>query len=59
MKITAGSKSKCVEMLRSNQLVAIAPGGLREALFSDDYRILWKNRTGFAQVAMEAKVVSI
>ena len=45
-------------MLKSNQMVIIAPGGTREALFSHDYNILWEKRVGFAKVAMKAKVVS-
>lgn len=41
-------------------MVAVSPGGVREALFSDgNYTIMWKNRKGFAQVAIDAKVVSI
>nr|XP_033789539.1 transmembrane protein 68 isoform X7 [Geotrypetes seraphini] len=33
------------------------PGGVREALFSDEtYTIMWGNRTGFAQVAIDAEV---
>ncbi|XP_049681748.1 transmembrane protein 68-like isoform X2 [Accipiter gentilis] len=33
------------------------PGGVREALFSDEsYRLMWGNRKGFAQVALDAKV---
>ncbi|KAM6087142.1 DGAT1/2-independent enzyme synthesizing storage lipids-like isoform 4-T4 [Chlamydotis macqueenii] len=33
------------------------PGGVREALFSDEsYQLVWGNRKGFAQVALEAKV---
>ncbi len=32
-------------------------GGLREALFSENYHILWNGRTGFAKIAKEANVV--
>ncbi|XP_072898325.1 DGAT1/2-independent enzyme synthesizing storage lipids isoform X2 [Hemitrygon akajei] len=33
------------------------PGGVREALFSDEtYRIFWRRRKGFAQVAIDAQV---
>lgn len=54
-----GPREKCVEILRSGHLLAISPGGVREALLSDEtYNIIWGNRKGFAQVAIDAKVVS-
>ncbi|KAG3274148.1 hypothetical protein H1C71_019668 [Ictidomys tridecemlineatus] len=53
-----GPREKCVEILKSGHLLAISPGGVREALFSDEtYNIVWGNRKGFAQVAIDAKVM--
>lgn len=55
-----GPKEACVRTLQNGHLLAIAPGGVREALFSDEmYTILWCDRKGFAQVAIDAKVVSM
>uniref|UniRef100_A0A8C5MGS8 Transmembrane protein 68 n=1 Tax=Leptobrachium leishanense TaxID=445787 RepID=A0A8C5MGS8_9ANUR len=52
-----GPKEECVKALRNGHLLAISPGGVREALFSNEnYILLWRNRTGFAQVAIDAKV---
>ncbi|XP_047277316.1 DGAT1/2-independent enzyme synthesizing storage lipids isoform X1 [Homo sapiens] len=52
-----GPREKCVEILRSGHLLAISPGGVREALISDEtYNIVWGHRRGFAQVAIDAKV---
>ncbi|XP_039382321.1 transmembrane protein 68-like isoform X2 [Mauremys reevesii] len=52
-----GPKEECVKALKNGHLVAISPGGVREALFSDEtYVLVWGNRTGFAQVAIDAKV---
>lgn len=35
-------------------------GGVREALFGDhNYQLIWKERRGFAKVAIEAKTVRI
>ncbi|KAL6040924.1 hypothetical protein STEG23_037900 [Scotinomys teguina] len=52
-----GPREKCVEILKSGHLLAISPGGVREALLSDEtYNIIWGNRKGFAQVAIDAKV---
>jgi hypothetical protein len=59
MKVTSGSINECVQTLRSNQLLMIAPGGVREAIFSRDYEIMWGKRKGFAEIAIKAKVVSI
>uniref|UniRef100_A0A8C3XGP4 Phospholipid/glycerol acyltransferase domain-containing protein n=1 Tax=Cyanoderma ruficeps TaxID=181631 RepID=A0A8C3XGP4_9PASS len=55
--ILHGPKEACVRTLQNGHLLAIAPGGVREALFSDEmYTILWSDRKGFAQVAIDAKV---
>ncbi|XP_005993496.1 transmembrane protein 68 isoform X2 [Latimeria chalumnae] len=52
-----GPQEECVRALKNGHLLAISPGGVREALFSDEsYSILWGSRKGFAQVAIDAKV---
>lgn len=57
--VVHGSQEECVKALKNGHLLAIAPGGVREALFSNEnYPLLWENRKGFAQVAIDAKVVS-
>lgn len=49
-----------MKALRNGHLLAISPGGVREALFSDEsYTIMWGNRIGFAEVAIDAQVVSL
>lgn len=54
-----GSQDECIEALKKGRLIAISPGGLREALFSNkNYTLLWGKRKGFAQVAIDAEVVS-
>lgn len=55
-----GSQEECIKALKSGRSLAISPGGVREALFANEYYpILWGNRKGFAQVAIDAKVVSV
>nr|XP_056710892.1 transmembrane protein 68-like [Euleptes europaea] len=50
------TKQECVEMLKKGHLVSIAPGGAREQNYGDNtYKLIWKNRKGFAQVAIDAK----
>ncbi|XP_060761209.1 transmembrane protein 68 [Neoarius graeffei] len=52
-----GPQEECVKALRSGHLMGISPGGIREALFSDEmYPLLWGKRKGFAQVAIDSKV---
>ncbi|NWU23410.1 TMM68 protein, partial [Dyaphorophyia castanea] len=52
-----GTREECLTALKKGYLVSISPGGVREALFSDEsYQLMWGNRKGFAQVALEAKV---
>ncbi|XP_072898334.1 DGAT1/2-independent enzyme synthesizing storage lipids isoform X3 [Hemitrygon akajei] len=53
-----GPQEECVKALKNGHLLAISPGGVREALFSDEtYRIFWRRRKGFAQVAIDAQVM--
>lgn len=55
-----GPQERCVKVLKNGNLVAISPGGVREALFSDEtYVLMWGNRRGFAQVAIDAEAVSV
>ncbi|PIC35256.1 hypothetical protein B9Z55_014673 [Caenorhabditis nigoni] len=55
--ITAGTVEECTEELKEGNLLCIAPGGVREALFSDPnvYDILWGKRLGFAKVIIGSK----
>lgn len=54
-----GPREECVKALRNGHLLAISPGGLQEALFSDEtYPLLWGRRQGFAHVAIDSKAVS-
>lgn len=45
-------------LLEAGRLVGVAPGGMREALRPKErrYALDWKGRTGFARLALEAKV---
>lgn len=57
--IIHGPQEECVKALQNGHLLGISPGGVREALFSDEtYPLLWGKRKGFAQVAIDSKVVS-
>lgn len=55
---TPGTVDDCIESLRQGNLLIIAPGGVREALFSstDRYEIMWGDRMGFAKVVKGANV---
>lgn len=57
--VTPGTVEDCVECLQAGNLQIIAPGGVREALFSNPvtYKIMWAKRLGFAKVAQQANVV--
>jgi hypothetical protein len=58
LEATPGTVDSCVKLLKEGNIVAISPGGVREALFSDtNYRIVWGKRLGFARIATEAKIV--
>eukprot|EP00095_Tigriopus_kingsejongensis_P000366 maker-scaffold319_size207808-snap-gene-0.25 protein:Tk00366 transcript:maker-scaffold319_size207808-snap-gene-0.25-mRNA-1 annotation:"GI15521" len=52
---TPGSVEICVAELNKGNLLGLAPGGVYEALFGDHhYELMWKKRTGFARIALEA-----
>uniref|UniRef100_A0A1L8DYJ6 Putative phosphate acyltransferase n=1 Tax=Nyssomyia neivai TaxID=330878 RepID=A0A1L8DYJ6_9DIPT len=56
-KVSPGTIQSCTATLRDGNLLAISPGGVYEAQFGDNcYELLWKNRIGFAKVALEARV---
>lgn len=56
-KVTPGTVQSCINLLKEGHVLAIAPGGVREALFGDEeYRIMWSKRIGFAKVALFANV---
>uniref|UniRef100_F1KW09 Transmembrane protein 68 n=1 Tax=Ascaris suum TaxID=6253 RepID=F1KW09_ASCSU len=54
--ITPGTVEDCIARLKDGHLLCIAPGGVREALFSDPsrYNIMWGRRLGFAKVVVGA-----
>ena len=55
---TPGTVASCAEGLRDGgHLLGLSPGGVYEAQFSNHYyKIMWKNRLGFAKIAIEAQV---
>lgn len=56
--VIPGTVQSCAAVLKRGDLLAIAPGGVYEAQLGDNrYELLWKQRLGFAKVAIEAQVV--
>lgn len=57
--MTPGTVDDCIANLNSGNMLIIAPGGVREALFSNpiNYQIKWSKRLGFAKVVLGANVV--
>ena len=48
----------CFFVFQKGHLLAIYPGGVREAIFANDqYETQWNARTGFAKVGLSARVV--
>ncbi|XP_073962807.1 DGAT1/2-independent enzyme synthesizing storage lipids isoform X2 [Choristoneura fumiferana] len=57
LHVIPGTVGECTAVLRNGSPLAISPGGVYEAQFGDHrYQLHWKNRLGFARVAIEAKV---
>ncbi len=53
-----GSHDSAKQLLADGNIVAVAPGGMQEALRSSDerYQVRWRKRRGFARLSMEAQV---
>lgn len=51
LRCGAFSKVQCAGLLDDGELVGLAPGGSREALFDDSYSVCWRQRVGFAKIA--------
>lgn len=52
-----GVAEDAIELLKANQVVAVYPGGINDSfkLTTDAYSLQWKDRKGFARVAMRAQ----
>ena len=54
---TPGTVDTCADLLSQGRVLGLAPGGVYEAQFGDhEYKILWRNRLGFAKAALKANV---
>uniref|UniRef100_A0A914I8X8 Phospholipid/glycerol acyltransferase domain-containing protein n=1 Tax=Globodera rostochiensis TaxID=31243 RepID=A0A914I8X8_GLORO len=54
--MTPGTVEDCVATLSQGHVLIIAPGGVREALFSNPvtYELMWGRRLGFAKVVLNS-----
>jgi hypothetical protein len=56
---TPGTIESCTSMLKNGEILLIYPGGVREAVLSDNYyKLNWRENAGFAKLAIQAKVVT-
>ncbi|KAI3381255.1 hypothetical protein SNEBB_007209 [Seison nebaliae] len=55
-EVCVGSLDDCQKILEKKEMLIIAPGGVREALFGDNqYELIWGQRIGYAKVAFHSK----
>ena len=52
LKLTAAGKGYLVDLLENGEIMGVAVGGAREALFDWDYSVDWGTRNGFSKVAL-------
>ncbi|KAM3840761.1 DGAT1/2-independent enzyme synthesizing storage lipids-like [Vipera latastei] len=51
------TREKSINILKQGHQLAVAPGGLQEENYGNNhYKIIWRNRKGFAHIAIDAKV---
>ncbi len=53
--VVVGSRENCAELMQSGQHVLVFPGGGREVMRrkGEAHQLIWKQRTGFARMAIE------
>ena len=53
--VVKGTPENCAELMRQGKSVLVFPGGAREVFKHKDeaYQLIWKQRTGFARMAVE------
>ncbi|XP_070798386.1 DGAT1/2-independent enzyme synthesizing storage lipids-like [Pituophis catenifer annectens] len=51
------TRERCINVLKQGHLLGVAPGGKREQNYGNhQYKVIWRKRKGFAQIAIDAKV---
>lgn len=56
MQSTSGTVQQIAELLQAGEVVSVAPGGIREAQFSNEYyELVWNGHLGFAKAACLGK----
>ena len=56
VQATPGSVQQIADLLKQEEVVSVAPGGIREAQFSDEYyQLVWNGHLGFAKAACLGK----
>jgi len=54
-RCTPGTVESCAQVMSDGHLLGLSPGGVYEAQFGDHhYRLLWRERLGFARAAIAA-----
>ena len=58
MEMISGTVDGCIDLINSNNLIALYPGGKREQAVGDStYKLIWPDRAGFAKIAFATKTV--
>jgi 1-acyl-sn-glycerol-3-phosphate acyltransferase len=57
MGAVEGRPEKARELLDNNEIVCVAPGGMRESIrpSTERYQVIWDQRKGFAKLALETQ----
>jgi len=55
--VVPGTPDNCAQLMQNKEHILVFPGGAREALKrkGEEHRLFWKNRTGFARLAVANK----
>ena len=60
MEHEPGTIESCKQKVNRGDLLIIYPGGSKEIVYSDNrYELVWREKAGFATIALETKVVGL
>lgn len=54
--MSSANLEQCIEIIKNGESMVILPGGAYEGHMSQNYELKWRNRLGFAKVALAANV---
>lgn len=56
-ELISGTVEDCVKIMENGDFLVIYPGGTKEAILGEDYELVWREKSGFAKIALQTNAV--